>query len=160
MTARISKTARQHKISRLLEDHQVTNQTQLVELLAGDGIEVNQATVSRDLEELSAVKVRVPGGETAYAIPELPFDQVSTDDHLRRVLGDWVAGIDRSGDLVVLRTPPGCAHVVASAIDRSGVDDIVGTVAGDDTLLIIAAAGAGEAVENTLGELAGITGGI
>ena len=159
MPARISKTARQHKISRLLEDHQVTNQTQLVELLAGDGIEVNQATVSRDLEELSAVKVRVPGGETAYAIPELPFDQVSTDDHLRRVLGDWVAGIDRSGDLVVLRTPPGCAHVVASAIDRSGVDDIVGTVAGDDTLLIIAAPGTGEAVENTLGELAGITGG-
>ena len=159
MTARISKTARQHKISRLLEDHQVTNQTQLVELLAGDGIEVNQATVSRDLEELSAVKVRVPGGETAYAIPELPFDHVSTDDHLRRVLGDWVAGIDRSGDLVVLRTPPGCAHVVASAIDRSGVDDIVGTVAGDDTLLIIAASGTGEAVENTLGELAGITGG-
>ena len=120
MSSRISKTARQHRITKLLEENQVTNQTQLVELLAEAGVEVNQATVSRDLEELSAVKVRVPGGETAYAIPELPFDQVSTDDHLRRVLGDWVAGLDRSGDLVVLRTPPGCAHVVASAIDRSG----------------------------------------
>ena len=155
---RISKTARQHRITKLLEDNQVTNQAQLVELLATDGIEVNQATVSRDLEELSAVKVRVPGGETAYAIPELPHDQVSTDDHLRRVLGDWVAGIDRSGDLVVLRTPPGCAHVVASAIDRSGTSGIVGTVAGDDTLLVIASEGAGAGVESTIAELSGLVG--
>lgn len=157
MTARISKTARQHKITKLLEENQVTNQTQLVELLADAGVEVNQATVSRDLEELSAVKVRVPGGETAYAIPELPFDQVSTDDHLRRVLGDWVAGVDRSGDLVVLRTPPGCAHVVASAIDRSGTPDIIGTVAGDDTLLVIAASRAGAAVEAAIADLAGLS---
>lgn len=156
MSARISKTARQHRITKLLEDNQVTNQTQLVELLAADGVEVNQATVSRDLEELSAVKVRVPGGETAYAIPELPFDQVSTDDHLRRVLGDWVAGIDRSGDLVVLRTPPGCAHVVASAIDRSGAPDIIGTVAGDDTLLVIAAHGAGASVEAQIADLSNL----
>ncbi len=156
MASRISKTARQHRIAKLLEENHVTNQTQLVELLAADGVDVNQATVSRDLEELSAVKVRVPGGETAYAIPELPFDQVSTDDHLRRVLGDWVAGIDRSGDLVVLRTPPGCAHVVASAIDRSGSPDVVGTVAGDDTLLIIAASGKGSKVETRLSDLAGI----
>lgn len=156
MTARISKTARQHKITKLLEENQVTNQTQLVELLADAGVEVNQATVSRDLEELSAVKVRVPGGETAYAIPELPFDQVSTDDHLRRVLGDWVAGVDRSGDLVVLRTPPGCAHVVASAIDRSGTPDIIGTVAGDDTLLVIAAHRSGPTVESAIADLAGL----
>lgn len=157
MAPRISKTARQHRIAKLLEDHVVTNQSQLVELLAAAGVEVNQATVSRDLEELSAVKVRVPGGETAYAIPELPFDQVSTDDHLRRVLGDWVAGIDRSGDLVVLRTPPGCAHVVASAIDRSGADAIVGTVAGDDTLLVIAVAGRGTEVEARISDLAGLS---
>lgn len=157
MSGRISKTARQHRIARLLEENQVTNQTQLVELLADAGVEVNQATVSRDLEELAAIKVRVPGGETAYAIPELPFDQVSTDDHLRRVMGDWVAGIDRSGDLVVLRTPPGCAHVVASAVDRSGAADIIGTVAGDDTLLIISTAGRGAAVEALLSDLSGIS---
>lgn len=156
MSGRISKTARQHRIARLLEENQVTNQTQLVDLLAAAGVEVNQATVSRDLEELAAIKVRVPGGETAYAIPELPFDQVSTDDHLRRVMGDWIAGIDRSGDLVVLRTPPGCAHVVASAVDRSGATDIIGTVAGDDTLLIISTAGRGAAVEALLSDLSGI----
>lgn len=157
MASRVSKTARQHRIAKLLEDQVVTNQSQLVELLASAGIEVNQATVSRDLEELAAVKVRVPGGETAYAIPELPFDQVSTDDHLRRVLGDWVAGIDRSGDLVVLRTPPGCAHVVASALDRSGATGVIGTVAGDDTILVIAASGAGAKVESQIGDLAGLS---
>lgn len=154
--AKLTKTARQHKIAKLLEENTVTNQAQIVELLAAEGVEVNQATVSRDLEELSAVKVRVPGGESAYAIPELPFDQITTDDHLKRVLGDWVAGIDRSGDLVVLRTPPGCAHVVASALDRSALPEIVGTVAGDDTILVVSAEGCGSHVESRIAELAGL----
>lgn len=153
---RLNKTARQRRIAQLLEDAQVTSQTALVDLLADAGVEVNQATVSRDLDELGAIKVRVPGGETAYAIPELAFDQVSTDDHLRRVLSDWLASLNRSGDLVVLRTPPGCAHVVASAIDRSGARDIVGTVAGDDTLLVIAREGVGRDVAARLAELAGL----
>lgn len=155
--AKLTKTARQHRIAKLLEDNVVTNQGQIVELLAAEGVEVNQATVSRDLEELSAVKVRVPGGESAYAIPELPFDQITTDDHLRRVLGDWVAGIDRSGDLVVLRTPPGCAHVVASALDRSASTDIIGTVAGDDTILVVSCEGLGATVEAEIAELAGLS---
>jgi transcriptional regulator of arginine metabolism len=151
-----TKAVRQHRITKLLEDHQVTNQGHLVELLRGEGVAVNQATVSRDLEELGAIKVRVPGGETAYAIPALPKQQVAPADHLRRVLGDWVVEVSRSGDLVVLRTPPGSAHVVASAIDRSGVDNILGTVAGDDTLLVIANQRGGAAVARHLSELAGI----
>jgi transcriptional regulator of arginine metabolism len=156
MSTRLSKTARQHKIATLLADRQVMNQTQIVELLAEEGIAVNQATVSRDLEELAAIKVRVPGGESAYAIPELPTHQVAPTEHLRRVLGDWVAEVDRSGDLVVLRTPPGSAHVVASAIDRSGLPDVVGTVAGDDTLLIIATEKRGSAVADEVARLAGL----
>lgn len=151
-----TKAVRQHKITRLLEDHQVTNQGHLVELLRSDGVAVNQATVSRDLEELGAIKVRVPGGETAYAIPEMPKDQVAPEDHLRRVMGDWVVEVDRSGDLVVLRTPPGSAHVVASAIDRSGLPSVIGTVAGDDTMLIIAVTGKGAAVARSLTDLAGL----
>lgn len=158
MSARIGKTARQKRISEMIEAQVVTSQTQLVELLAAVGVEVNQATVSRDLEELGAIKVRVPGGETAYAIPELPFERITTDEHLRRVLSDWLASVDRSGDLVVLRTPPGCAHVVASAIDRSGSHDIVGTVAGDDTLLVVATEGRGRALAERLAELAGLEG--
>jgi len=151
-----SKAQRQHRIAGLLEAERVSNQGQLVDMLEASGMKVNQATVSRDLEELGAIKVRVPGGETVYAIPELPRAQVAPVDHLRRVLSDWVVDVDRSGDLVVVSTPPGSAHVVASAIDRNGLDDVLGTVAGDDTLLVIARHGGGAAVAGRLVELAGL----
>jgi transcriptional regulator of arginine metabolism len=124
--------------------------------LAAEGVKVNQATVSRDLEELGAIKVRVPGGESAYAVPELPRAQLAPEDHLRRVLGEWVVEVDRSGDLVVVSTPPGSAHVVASAIDRNGMDGVVGTVAGDDTLLVIARERCGARLVSHLCELAGL----
>ncbi|MGF1600170.1 MAG: arginine repressor [Acidimicrobiales bacterium] len=153
-----TKAQRQHRIARLLADEPVSSQTQLVDLLATDGISATQATVSRDLEELGAIKVRAPGGATVYAIPELPTDQLAPSDHLRRVLGEWLVEIDRSGDLVVLRTPPGSAHVVASALDRAGWPRLIGTVAGDDTLLAIAAEGAGPALATDLADLAGLAG--
>ena len=116
----LGKAQRQHRIGKLLEEQTITNQAQLVELLGADGVRVNQATVSRDLEEMGAIKVRVPGGETAYAIPELPSQQFAPEDTLRRVLGEWVVEVERSGDLVVLRTPPGSADRAAtrSAISR------------------------------------------
>ncbi len=135
---RLAKTQRQHRVVKLLSDHHVTSQTQLVELLAADGVVATQATVSRDLEELGAVKVRVPGGEMVYTVPELSRDRLAPEDHLRRVLADWVVQVAHSGTLVVVQTPPGCAHVVGSAIDRSGVAGVLGTVAGDDTLLVVA----------------------
>lgn len=136
---RVSKAQRQHKVARLLETHAVTSQEQLVGLLAAEGVEATQTTVSRDLDDLGAVKVRVPGGETVYAVPELPRQQVTPEDHLRRVLGEWVVDVAHSANLVVLRTPPGSAHVVGSALDRSGYVGVVGTVAGDDTVLVVAA---------------------
>lgn len=157
MSTRPNKAQRQHQIAKLLEEYRVTNQAHLVELLGNLGVEVNVSTVSRDLEELGAIKVRIPGGETAYAIPEMPKEQVAPQDHLRRVLGDWVVEVSRSGDLVVLRTPPGSAHVVASAIDRAGVAGVIGTVAGDDTLLLIAGEGGGPAVAERIHDLAGLT---
>lgn len=152
-----SKAQRQHRIARLLAEDGVSSQTQLVELLAATGLSATQATVSRDLEELGAIKVRAPGGVTVYAIPELPTDQLAPEDHLRRVLGEWLVEIDRSGDLVVLRTPPGSAHVVASALDRAGWPKLVGTVAGDDTLLAIASEGAGQVLAADLTDLAGLS---
>ena len=133
---RLAKTQRQHRIARLLEDHPVTSQVQLVELLAATGVVATQATVSRDLEELRAVKVRRSGGDAVYAVPEYE-ERVEPEDHLRRVLGEWVVEVAHSGNLVVLRTPPGSAHVVGSALDRSGLEGIVGTVAGDDTVLVV-----------------------
>ena len=151
-----TKVQRQHRIAKILAEEAVSSQTYLVDLLAAAGITATQATVSRDLEELGAIKVRAPGGVTMYAIPELPTDQLAPEDHLRRVLGEWLVDVDRSGDLVVLRTPPGSAHVVASALDRAGLPKLVGTVAGDDTLLAIAAEGAGAALASDLIDLAGI----
>jgi transcriptional regulator of arginine metabolism len=99
----------------------------------------------------------VPGGELVYAIPELAHERVAPEDHLRRMLSDWVADVGSSGNLVVLRTPPGSAHVVGSAIDRSGMPEILGTVAGDDTVLVIVSEGAtGGDVAAMLGNLAGL----
>jgi transcriptional regulator of arginine metabolism len=135
---RLGKVQRQHRIAKLLEAQAVTSQGQLVSLLAEDGIEATQTTVSRDLEELGALKVRVPGGDTAYALPELPSQQVAPEEHLRRVMGEWVVEVAYSFNLAVLRTPPGSAHVVGSALDRSAYPGIVGTVAGDDTVLVVA----------------------
>jgi transcriptional regulator of arginine metabolism len=154
----MTKHQRQHRITKLLEARAVGSQLDLVELLAADGIEATQATVSRDLEELGAVKVRLPGGDTAYALPELPSQQVAPEDHLRRVLGEWVVEADHSANLVVLRTPPGSAHVVGSALDRSGFAGMIGTVAGDDTVLVVASEAVGGArLAEQLGALSGLT---
>lgn len=154
---RLAKAQRQHRIARLLQEHHVTSQAELVDLLAAEGVVASLATVSRDLEELGAVKVRVPGGATVYAIPELPKDQVAPEEHLRRVMADWVVEVAHSGNIVVLRTPPGSAHVVASAIDRAGLDGVLGTVAGDDTMIVVASERAGGAkVARRLSELAGL----
>jgi len=154
---RPTKHRRQHLLVLLLADKEISSQEQLVELLAQEGVAATQATVSRDLEEIGAVKVRVPGADRlVYAVPELPKDQVAPVDHLRRVLGEWVVDIASSGNLVVLRTPPGSAHVVASALDRASLDGVVGTVAGDDTVLVVAAEHlGGEALGDRLEEIAG-----
>lgn len=154
---RLTKNQRQHRLAQILETSAVTSQAQLVELLAGVGVMATQATVSRDLEEMGAVKVRVPGGETVYAIPELAHERVAPEDHLRRVCSEWVVDVACSANIVILRTPPGSAHVVASALDRAGLTDVLGTVAGDDTVVVVVAEGVrgSEAAERLRG-LAGL----
>ncbi len=153
-----TKVQRQQNIVKLIANHPITSQPQLLDLLAGEGITATQATVSRDLDDLGAVKVRVAGGDTVYAIPEYEPARLAPQDHLRRVMGEWVAEVRSSANLVVLRTPPGCAHVVASALDRSSLVGLIGTVAGDDTLLCVAddeVGGPGLAL--VLSELAGLS---
>ena len=155
--SRLGKAQRQHLIARLIEQAAVRSQMDLVDLLAAEGVDATQATVSRDLEDLGAIKVRLPGGDSAYAIPELPVEQVAPEDHLRRIFGDWVVEVAASGNLVVLRTPPGSAHVVGSALDRAGLPDVLGTVAGDDTVLVIVTEDTtGGTVAARLGDLAGL----
>jgi len=152
-----TKRQRQQVIVQLLAEQSVRSQTQLVELLGSEGIETTQKTVSKDLDELGSVTVRGSGGKIIYAIPELPSEQHLPEDHLKRVLGEWVVDVSSSGNIVIMRTPPGSAHVVASAIDRAGVDTILGTVAGDDTIMIITNEGSsGSAVADSLRKTAGL----
>ena len=153
----LGKPQRQHRIARLLEEQVISSQVQLVELLATDGLILTQGTVSRDLEELGAVKVRIPGGQMAYAIPELAKDRVAPEDLLKRILGEFLVEAAHSGNLAVLRTPPGSAHVVASALDRVGLPDILGTVAGDDTVLVVSPTPeGGQKISARLARLAGL----
>jgi len=160
--ARMGRTQRQHLVARILASHRVTSQEQLVELLAAEAVTSTQATVSRDLVDLGAIKVRSGDGESAYAIPELPREQRAPDDHLRRVFGDWVVEVDATDTIVVLRSPPGSAHVVGSALDRADLPEVAGTVAGDDTLFVVVrdpdrpATGAGAALADRLRDLAGL----
>jgi transcriptional regulator of arginine metabolism len=154
---KLSKAQRQHRIVQMIEQSAITSQQQLVELLSAAGVEATQATVSRDLEEIGAVKVRAAGGESVYAVPELPKDRIAPEEHLRRVLGDWVVEVAPSANLVIVRTPPGSAHVVASALDRAALSGIVGTVAGDDTILVVADEKVGGAqLADHLSSLAGL----
>ena len=154
--ATLGKPQRQHRIARLLEEQAISSQGQIVEMLASEGVVATQATVSRDLEDLGAVKVRIPGGATAYAVPEHSKDAASPDDHLRRVMGEFVLDVAHSANLVVLRTSPGSAHVIGSALDRAGYPDVLGTVAGDDTLILVCAEPVGGA--NVAERLAGLAG--
>jgi transcriptional regulator of arginine metabolism len=156
--ATIGKPQRQHRILRILEQQPVSSQAQLVQLLEAEGVVATQATVSRDLEELGAVKVRIPGGTMAYAIPEYTRGERSaSDDHLKRLMGEFVLEVAHSANIVVLRTPPGSAHVVGSALDRAGLHDILGNVAGDDTLFLVTREAVGGArVAADLAELAGL----
>jgi transcriptional regulator of arginine metabolism len=139
----ISKAARHARIVELIRTRAVRSQTELSNLLAADGLTTTQATLSRDLEELGAVKVRgTDGTAPAYVVPEdgaAPLRSAEqAPDRLRRLLRELLTHADASGNLVVLRTPPGAAQFLASAIDRAGLPDIIGTIAGDDTILVIA----------------------
>ncbi|MBV9059300.1 MAG: arginine repressor [Pseudonocardiales bacterium] len=137
-----TRAGRQARIIDLVSRRVVHSQTELAALLASEGIEVTQATLSRDLEELGAVKLRgVNGGAPVYVIPEdgSPVRGVAGGtSRLSRVLSELLVSADASGNLAVLRTPPGAAHFVASALDRAALPEVVGTVAGDDTILVVA----------------------
>jgi transcriptional regulator of arginine metabolism len=152
----LGKPQRQHRILRMLEDQPISSQAQLVQLLEAEGIVATQATVSRDLEDLGAVKVRIPGGAMAYAIPEYTRERAPSDDHLKRLMSEFVVEVAHSANLVVLRTPPGSAHVVGSALDRASLGSVLGTIAGDDTVLVVCNETVGGGV--VAAELAGLAG--
>jgi transcriptional regulator of arginine metabolism len=140
-----TRAARQARIAELITQRAIRSQAELATLLAAEGVEVTQATLSRDLDELGAVKLRGPdGGAPVYALPEDGHPMrasASGVSRLARLLGELLVATEASGNLVVLRTPPGAAQFLASAVDRSALHDVVGTIAGDDTVLVVAREG-------------------
>jgi transcriptional regulator of arginine metabolism len=136
----LTKAARQARIVELLGSTPISSQTELGRRLAEAGVEVTQATLSRDLDELGAVKVRTANG-MSYAVPPEGQPRKGTpeavDARLARLLEELLIGAEATGQLVVLRTPPGGAQLLGSALDRAGLPEVAGTVAGDDTVLLI-----------------------
>jgi transcriptional regulator of arginine metabolism len=142
-----TKTARQQYIVEVLSRSAVRSQSELVERLAEAGIAVTQATLSRDLDDLGAVRVRNAAGVLVYALPGEGGDRTAraapdapavADSRLARVCGELLVSAVGSANLVVLRTPPGAAQFFASALDHAEIADILGTIAGDDTVLVVA----------------------
>jgi transcriptional regulator of arginine metabolism len=126
---------RQRMIAELLDEHEVSTQQQLQQLLAGLGVDVTQATVSRDLDRLGVMRVR-RHGRLVYALPE---DDAPTDPIAQVVIAlGLVRTMEASGNLAVLRTGPANAHPVAIAFDNASLPEIIGTIAGDDTIALIA----------------------
>lgn len=141
-SAAATRVARQARIVAMVSTMAIRSQTELAKLLAAEGVDVTQATLSRDLDELGAVKLRgADGGAPIYVIPEdgSPVRGVQGGtSRLARLLGELLVSADGSANLTVLRTPPGAAQFLASAIDRAALHEVVGTIAGDDTVMVIA----------------------
>lgn len=142
MTQPVSRTARQARILELLEQTRVSSQVQLSELLLDEGIDITQATLSRDLDELGAKKVRPRAGGRAYYTVGAEADSLDAThsgprEKLRRMIEELVVSVDHSGQMTVLRTPPGAAQYLASYIDRVGLEQVVGCIAGDDTIFVL-----------------------
>jgi transcriptional regulator of arginine metabolism len=141
------RASRHARIVETLARRSVRSQAELASYLAAAGVHITQATLSRDLDELGAVKLRTPdGGLPVYVIPEdgSPLAHRAVDDapplRLARLVGELLVSAEASANLCVLRTPPGAAQFLASAVDRAALPDVLGTIAGDDTILVIARA--------------------
>ncbi|HEX6524343.1 MAG TPA: arginine repressor [Streptosporangiaceae bacterium] len=144
----MTKPARQARIAAILARERVHSQEELAELLGRySGVQVTQATLSRDLEELGVVKLRATDGSLVYSLPEGPVGPGMSDTstapageippRLARYLGELLTSAEASANLIVLRTPAGAAQFLASVIDHAALSAILGTVAGDDTVLVI-----------------------
>ena len=127
------KERRQRAIANLIQAQALASQEELAERLSAEGYAVTQATISRDLEQLGATKVR-RAGQLCYALPGQAGD--SAAPRLAAIFRDWVRSIDTAANLAVIKTPPGSAHLVGVALDNAGLTEIVGTICGDDTIFV------------------------
>jgi transcriptional regulator of arginine metabolism len=129
----IAKNRRQRAISQLIRENAFASQEELATLLSARGFAATQATISRDLEQIGAVKVR-RGGQSSYALPEQI--QTTPPSRLAALFDEFVRSVLPAGNLLVVKTPPGSAHMIGVALDQSGFAEIVGTICGDDTVFI------------------------
>ncbi len=140
-----TKNARHQRIVELVTHHEVRSQSELAELLAESGVRATQATLSRDLLELDAIKVRSSSGGLVYAVPAeggdrrplAPRESAAAAHRLARLCSELLVSAESSANLVILRTPPGAAQYLASAFDKAELPEVLGSIAGDDTVLVI-----------------------
>jgi transcriptional regulator of arginine metabolism len=131
---------RQRAIVDLLRENSPLSHEELSARLSASGYQVSRATVSQDLEQIGAMKVK-RGTHLGYALPDQLADRDRSGNRLRRIFGEWVQSIETSGNLIVVRTPPGSAGLVCLALDQAKLPEITGTIAGDDTLFIAVRSG-------------------
>jgi transcriptional regulator of arginine metabolism len=136
----IPRAQRQRAIVDLLREHSPLSHEELSARLAASGYQVSRAAVSQDLDQIGAVKVK-RGSKLGYSLPDQIADRDRSGARLRRIFAEWVQSIDTAGNMIVVRTPPGSAGLVCLALDQAKLPEIVGTIAGDDTLFIAVRSG-------------------
>lgn len=132
-----SRAHRRRAVAELIRSGPLTSQDDLVAKLRRRGFAVTQATVSRDLDQLGAVKIR-KGGAVSYALPDALGDSDWAGRRLSGLVAEWARSIEPAGNLVVIKTPPGLAHLIGVALDQADLPDVVGTISGDDTIFVAA----------------------
>lgn len=135
-----TKIARQARIIELLQTRRVRSQAELAQYLTDDGMKVTQATLSRDLVEIGAERIRDEGAGLIYAVPNYPARRgggSTPDARMISLFKELLITAEGSANITVLRTPPGAAQFLASSIDQGGLDTILGTIAGDDTVMVV-----------------------
>ena len=130
-----TRARRRKLIAEMIRSGTVSSQEEVTARLADHGIAVTQATVSRDLDQMGAVKVK-RGGVLGYALPDQMGDNDWAAARLERIFAEWVQSVEAAGNLLVMKTPPGSAHLVGLAIDQAGLPEVAGTICGDDTLFL------------------------
>jgi transcriptional regulator of arginine metabolism len=138
----MDKRRRRDTIREIVSTGRLSSQAQLVKELAARGIEADQSTVSRDLRDMGLVRLPGPDGATVYGFPGEQVQSGGEAD-LARALKEFATAFEASGNLLVVRTAPGNAHALAAVIDRTRMEEVAGTVAGDDTIIVVVREGYG-----------------
>lgn len=149
MITPMTKAARQHEIRLVLTKHRIRSQAELAEVLAQRGVSVTQGTLSRDLVDIGATRTRDETGQMVYHValdgsagmPGQPAE--TTEARLASLCRELLLSAEGSANIAVLRTPPGAAQFLASAIDQAQLDAVMGTIAGDDSIMVVTRAADG-----------------